>query len=71
VRDLHVYQPVPPSAQDRTTLVNVNRVKMGRIRKTIKYSLSLGPIPVAQGLEGQGLEGILARLLAYSYAIPA
>jgi hypothetical protein len=39
---------------------------MGKIGKTVWWSLSPGPILVAQGLEG-----ILARLLAYKYPIPA
>jgi hypothetical protein len=39
---------------------------MGKIGKAVWWSLSLGPAFAAQDLDG-----ILARLLAYEYPIPA
>jgi hypothetical protein len=50
--------------QGRAT--DVNWAAMGKIGKAVWWSLSLGPAFAARGLEG-----ILARLLAYEYPIPA
>jgi hypothetical protein len=39
---------------------------MGKIGKAVWWSLSLGPI-----LSAQGLDHLVARLLAYAYPVPA